>query len=301
MKILVTGSAGFIGSALKQFLEEQEIDVIPFDIKDDLQYDIKDLEMLKKHVSDVDGIVHLAAVSRVITAQEQPHECVSTNIGGITNVLEAARLRGKITPWIIFGSSREVFGEPSVLPVVEDSPKIPINIYGLSKITGEKLCETYARYYGLKVRILRFSNVYTNVNDHMDRVIPKFILKALKGEDLYINGSGEEQFDFTYISDTVNGIWGCIQEIERNDSALDDFNLSIGTPVSLKDLAEIIIKKTDSKSRIMFNDSRYYDVNHFYASPKKAKENLGFSPSISIEKGIELAIQDLRKPSSYAV
>ncbi|MHA1192518.1 MAG: NAD-dependent epimerase/dehydratase family protein, partial [Promethearchaeota archaeon] len=295
MKILVTGSAGFIGSALKQFLEEQEIDVIPFDIKDDLQYDIKDLEMLKKHVSDVDGIVHLAAVSRVITAQEQPHECVSTNIGGITNVLEAARLRGKITPWIIFGSSREVFGEPSVLPVVEDSPKIPINIYGLSKITGEKLCETYARYYGLKVRILRFSNVYTNVNDHMDRVIPKFILKALKGEDLYINGSGEEQFDFTYISDTVNGIWGCIQEIERNDSALDDFNLSIGTPVSLKDLAEIIIKKTDSKSRIMFNDSRYYDVNHFYASPKKAKENLGFSPSISIEKGIELAIQDLRK------
>ncbi|MHA1366770.1 MAG: NAD-dependent epimerase/dehydratase family protein [Promethearchaeota archaeon] len=295
MKILVTGSAGFIGSALKEFLEKQEIDVIPFDIKDDLQCNVKNLEMLKKLVSDVDGIVHLAAVSRVIIAQEQPHECVSTNIGGITNVLEAARLRGKITPWIIFGSSREVFGEPSVLPVVEDSPKIPINIYGLSKITGEKLCETYARYYGLKVRILRFSNVYTSINDHMDRVIPKFILQALKGEDLYINGSGEEQFDFTYISDTINGIWGCIQEIERNDSALDDFNLSIGTPVSLKDLAEIIIKKTDSKSRIMFNDSRYYDVNHFYASPKKARDKLGFTPSISIEEGIKLSIQDLRK------
>ncbi|MHA1747305.1 MAG: NAD-dependent epimerase/dehydratase family protein [Promethearchaeota archaeon] len=295
MKILVTGSAGFIGSALKEFLEKQEIDVIPFDIKDDLQCNVKNLEMLKKLVSDVDGIVHLAAVSRVIIAQEQPHECVSTNIGGITNVLEAARLRGKITPWIIFGSSREVFGEPSVLPVVENSPKIPINIYGLSKITGEKLCETYARYYGLKVRILRFSNVYTSINDHMDRVIPKFILQALKGEDLYINGSGEEQFDFTYISDTINGIWGCIQEIERNDSALDDFNLSIGTPVSLKDLAEIIIKKTDSKSRIMFNDSRYYDVNHFYASPKKARDKLGFTPSISIEEGIKLSIQDLRK------
>lgn len=294
MKILVTGSAGFIGSALKEFLEEQEIDVIPFDIKDDLQYDVKDLEMLKKYVSDVDGIVHLAAVSRVITAQEQPHECVSTNIGGMANVLEAARTRGNNSPWIIFGSSREVFGEPSVLPVVEDSPKIPINIYGLSKITGENLCETYTRYYGLKVRILRFSNVYTSINDHMDRVIPKFILQALKGEDLFINGSGEEQFDFTYISDTVNGIWGCIQEIGRNDSVLDDFNLSIGTPVSLKDLAEIIIEKTDSKSRILFNDSRYYDVNHFYASPKKAKDKLGFTPSISIEEGIKLAIKDLK-------
>ena len=295
MKILVTGSTGFIGSALKEFLEEQEIDIIPFDIKDDLQYDVKDLEMLKKHVSDVDGIVHLAAVSRVITAQEQPHECVSTNIGGMANVLEAARTRGNNTPWVIFGSSREVFGEPSILPVVEDSPKIPINIYGLSKITGENLCETYTRYYGLKVRILRFSNVYTSINDHMDRVIPKFILQALKGEDLFINGSGEEQFDFTYISDTVNGIWGCIQEIERNDSVLDDFNLSIGTPVSLKDLAEIIIEKTDSKSRILFNDSRYYDVNHFYASPKKAKDKLGFTPSISIEEGIKLAIKDLEK------
>ncbi|MHA1671764.1 MAG: NAD-dependent epimerase/dehydratase family protein [Promethearchaeota archaeon] len=295
MKILVTGSAGFIGSALKEFLEGQKINVIPFDIKDDLQYDVKDLEMLKKYVSDVDGVVHLAAVSRVITAQEQPHECVSTNIGGVVNVLEAARIRGNNTPWIIFGSSREVFGEPSVLPVVEDSPKIPINIYGLSKITGENLCETYTRYYGLKVRILRFSNVYTNINDHMDRVIPKFILQALKDEDLHINGSGEEQFDFTYISDTVNGIWGCIQEIERKNFILDDFNLSIGTPVSLKKLAEIIIEKTGSKSNIMFNDSRNYDVNHFYASPKKAKEKLGFTPSISIEKGIELAIQDLQK------
>ena len=112
---------------------------------------------------------------------------------------------------------------------------------------------------------------------------------------MFINGSGEEQFDFTYISDTIYGIWGCIQEIERKDSVLDDFNLSIGIPVSLKKLAEIIIEKTGSKSNIMFNDSRNYDVNHFYASPKKAKEKLGFTPTISIEKGIELAIQDLQK------
>ncbi|MBY9004819.1 MAG: GDP-mannose 4,6-dehydratase [Candidatus Lokiarchaeota archaeon] len=295
MKILITGSAGFIGSALKGFLEEKNISVIPFDIEDDPKYNVKDLGMLKKHISDVDGIVHLAALSRVIIAQEQPHECVSTNIGGVVNVLEAARTRGNNTPWIIFGSSREVFGEPDALPVTESSPKMPINIYGLSKITGENLCETYTRYYGLKVRILRFSNVYTSINDHLDRVIPKFIIQALKGEDLYINGSGEEQFDFTYISDTVNGIWGCIQEIEKNDSILDDFNLSIGTPVSLKKLAELIIKKTESKSHIIFKDSRNYDVNHFYASPKKAQDKLGFSPSISIEEGINLAINDLKK------
>jgi len=295
MKILVTGSAGFIGSVLKKKLENQKTIVIPFDIKDDLQFDVKNLEMLKKHASGVDGIIHLAAVSRVITAQQHPYECISTNIGGVANILEASRTISKNPPWIIFGSSREVFGEPDVLPVTESSPKIPINIYGLSKMTGERLCETYSRYYGLRVRILRFSNVYTNINDHMDRVIPRFILQALRDEDLYINGSGEERFDFTYITDTINGIWGCIKEIENNTTAFDDFNLSIGTPVSLKELAQLIIKKTKSQSSIIFNNPREYDVNHFYASPKKAMQKLGFTPSISIKKGIELAIQDLKK------
>lgn len=291
---MITGSAGFIGTALKEYLEKKSIEVVPFDIKDNPRFDVRDLEIVKNCTSGVEGIIHLAAVSRVITAQEHPHECISTNIGGLSNVLEAARTRNRNAPWIIFGSSREVFGEPEELPVSENSPKEPINIYGLSKITGEELCETYTKYYGLKVRILRFSNVYTGVNDHLDRVIPKFIIRALNGQDLFINGSGEEQFDFTYISDTIKGIWGCIKEIESSKKSLDDYNLSIGTPVSLKKLAEIIIQKTESNSCIRFNESRVYDVNHFYASPDKAKKHLEFSPSISIEEGIELSIRELK-------
>ena len=293
MKILITGSAGFIGSELKQFLEKKQIEVIPFDIKDDPKYDVRNFEMVQEYVSDIKGIIHLAAISRVIIAQEQPYECISTNIGGVSNVLEAARTND-IHPWMIFGSSREVFGEPEILPVSENSPKNPINIYGLSKITGEQLCETYTKYYGLKIRILRFSNVYTSTKDHLDRVIPKFILRALNNQDLYINGSGEEQFDFTYISDTIQGVWGCIKEIEKNKNSLNDFNLSIGTPVSLKKLAEIIIEKTNSRSKIKFNKSREYDVNHFYATPQKAKQYLEFKPSISISKGIDLAINELK-------
>jgi nucleoside-diphosphate-sugar epimerase len=293
-KILVTGSAGFIGSWLREYFEKHDTLVVPYDIKDGPIYDVKDINMLKSYIKNIEGIVHLAAVSRVITAQEQPYECISTNIGGVSNILEAARTKNDNPPWIIFGSSREVFGEPEVFPVTEKTPKIPINVYGLSKITGENLCETYSKYYDLKVRILRFSNVYTGINDHLDRVIPKFILQALRDENLYINGSGEERFDFTYISDVIQGIWGCVEEIRTSNSQLDDFNLSIGTPVSLKELAETIIEKTNSKSKIMFNPSRDYDVNHFYASPKKAVEKIGFEPSISIEEGIELAINDLK-------
>lgn len=99
------------------------------------------------------------------------------------------------------------------------------------------------------------------------------------------------------LTDVIKGIVGCIKEIKASNSPLNDFNLSIGKPVSLKDLAEIIIEKTNSNSKIMFNPSREYDVNHFYASPKKAIQNIGFKPSISIEEGIELAIKDLKDVS----
>ncbi len=295
MKILVTGSAGFIGLALKTYLEGQNISVVPFDIRDAPKYDVRDLEAIKRNIRDVEGIIHLAAVSRVITAQQEPLKCVSTNIGGTLNVLESARTTENEKPWVIFGSSREVFGEPKYLPVTEVSPKTPINIYGISKITGEHLCEIYSKYYNLKIRILRFSNVYTGINDHLDRVIPKFILQALKDENMFINGTGEERFDFTYISDVVKGIWGCIEEIRNSNTPLDNFNLSIGKPVSLKELAEIIVEKTNSNSKIMFNPPRNYDVNHFYASPKKAAEKIGFEPSISIEEGINLAINELKR------
>jgi nucleoside-diphosphate-sugar epimerase len=284
MKILLTGSSGFIGTAIKQLLEEQDIEVVPFDIKDNPLDDVRDFLVLQSKVMGTDGIVHLAAVSRVKIAQENPLECVKTNVGGIINVLESARtLKSEEEhPWVIFGSSREVYGEPVELPVIETSNRKAINVYGVSKLSGEELCKVYAKHYGLKTRVLRFSNVYTGVNDHLDRVIPKFILRAFNKEDLVINGSGEEIFDFTYITDTIRGIWGCIQEIERNLHLYDDFNISTGVPISLRDLAEIIIEKTKSSSRVNYIKSRSYDVNKFYANPGKARKILEFSTKITL-------------------
>ena len=300
MKILLTGSSGFIGTALKQLLEEQNIEVVPFDIKDNPLDDVRDFSALQSKVMGIDGIVHLAAVSRVKIAHENPLECIKTNVGGIINVLESARtlLSEEKHPWVIFGSSREVYGEPVNLPVVETSFRKAINVYGVSKLTGEELCNVYAENYGLKTRVLRFSNVYTGTHDHLDRVIPKFILAAFNKEDLVINGSGEEIFDFTYITDTIHGIWVCIQEIERNSDLFDDFNISTGVPISLKKLAEVIIEKTGSSSRVKYTKSRSYDVNKFYADPGKARKMLGFSPKITLEIGIDLAIEDLKNLSS---
>jgi nucleoside-diphosphate-sugar epimerase len=296
VKILVTGSSGFIGSALKRLLDEKGIKTVTYDIKENPSDDVRDFSSLQSKIKDVNGVIHLAAVSRVKLAHENPLECINTNIGGIINVLESAR---QITsenghPWVIFGSSREVYGESTNLPVVETSARKAINVYGVSKLSGEELCKAYADNYDLKTRVLRFSNVYTGIKDHLDRVIPKFILRAFNSEDLVINGLGEEIFDFTYITDTIQGIWCCVQEIEKRMQLFDDFNLSTGVPISLRALAELIIAKSKSKSKIKFATARSYDVNKFYANPDKARKILGFSPSITIDAGLNFAIEELR-------
>jgi len=300
MKVLLTGSSGFIGSALKRLLEEKGIEVIPFDIKDSPLDDVRDFSALQSKVLGIDGIVHLAAVSRVKIAHDNPLECINTNIGGIINVLESVRLihSDNNFPWVIFGSSREVYGESAILPVNESSARKAINVYGVSKLSGEELCKVYSENYGLKVRVLRFSNVYTGKNDHLDRVIPKFILQSFNDEDLIINGTGEEIFDFTYIDDTIQGIWGCIQEIEKNTHLFDDFNLVTGVPISLKQLADTVLKKTRSKSTVKFTKPRSYDVNKFYASPSKAIKILGFLPKVTFDEGIDLSIAELKRKSS---
>lgn len=292
-KILITGSSGFIGSALRNFLEKQSIEIVPYDLKNVPSNDTRDFANLKEKMRGVDGVVHLAAVSRVILAFNDPLNCINTNVGGTINVLEAARQGHR--PWVIFGSSREVFGESRPLPVTEETPCQPMNVYGIAKIAGENLCKSFSKDYGLKTRAIRFSNVYTGKNDQLDRVIPRFIFQAAKNEDLVINGTGQEIFDFTHIDDTVQGIWGCIQEIEKSQQLYNDFILATGRPVSLQALAEIIIKTFNSQSKIKYAQGRSYDVNKFYADPAKAKQILGFNPSTSLEEGIKKVIEEFKK------
>lgn len=293
MRILLTGSSGFIGSSLRDFLEKKRVRVIAYDLKDSPSNDVRDFSNLKSKMKDVNGVVHLAAVSRVKWGFENPLNCIQTNVGGTINVLVAVRtfLRNK-KPWMIFASSREVFGEPKILPVTEKSPLCPVNVYGVAKVTGEELCRVFSKDYGLKTRVLRFSNVYTGKNDQLDRVVPNFILRALRNEDLVINGNGQETFDFTFIEDTILGIWGCIQKIESSGKLYDDFNLSNGKGITLEELAKIIIKETGSQSKIRYAPSRSYDVNYFYADSSKARTVLGFNPRTELREGIYLAIKE---------
>lgn len=297
MRILLTGSSGFIGRSLRRFLEKKGVEIISYDLGDSPPNNIKDFPNLKEKTEGVDGILHLAALSQPKTTYQDPLSCININIGGTINVLESARVNLKKDgrPWVIFSSSREVFGQVKNLPVTEETPRNPNNIYGISKAAGEDLCRIFSKDYGLKTRVLRFTSVYSGKDDNLERLVPKFIIRAAKNEPLVINGTGQEIFDLTHIDDVTEGIWFCLKEVQKSQKLYDDFILSVGKPVLLKDLAEIIVEETKSQSEIKYSESPSYSTNRCYADCRKAKEILGFEPKITIREGIKLVAQEFKR------
>ncbi len=295
MRILITGSSGFVGRSLKKKLEKKGVEVISYDLDDSPPNNIKDFLNLKLKVEGADGIVHLAGLSQPKLTRQDPLNCININIGGTANVLEAIRQAHGKRPWVIFSSSREVFGEAEILPITEKTPRHPVTIYGLTKRAGEDLCRIFSKDYGLKTRVVCFTSVYSGKDDDLSRVIPRFIIQASKNEPLIINGTGEEIFDFTYIDDATEGIWNCIKEVADGQKLYDDFILSASQPVFLKDLAKIIIKETQSKSEVKYAPTQSYSTTRCYADCQKAKEILGFAPKTNIREGIKLVVKELKE------
>lgn len=295
MKVLITGSSGFIGRSLKRKLEKNGVEVVSYDLDDSPSNNIKDFSNLKSKAEGVDGIVHLAAVSQPKLTRQDPLSCININIGGTANVLEAARLSQNGHPWVIFSSTREVFGEAETLPITEKTLRNPVTIYGLTKRVGEDLCRIFSKDYGLKTRVVCFTSVYSGKEDDLNRVVPKFIIQTAKNEPLTINGTGEEIFDFTYIDDATEGIWDCIKEVSGSQKLHDDFLISAGQPVFLKDLAKIIVEETKSKSEIKYAPAQSFSTTRCYADCRKAKEILGFEPKTNIREGIKLVVKEFKE------
>ena len=311
--ILITGGAGFIGSNVAEtLLKNNGHDVVIVDTvknpvnlvtsMEDITYvrgDIRTEKLIETVLSDYDvgGILHLAAVSRVIWGEENPQKCTDVNINGMKVLLEALKTT-RTRPWLIFGSSREVYGEPTVLPVHESHLKSPINLYGRTKLIGEELVQTYIERLCLQSLTLRFSNVYGNEKDILDRVLPRFTLAALRGEKIEIHG-GNQLLDFTHIRDTVDGIMRTIGLLEKRKNDGDngaapywnDLHLLSGRGASLQDVVRTISKCLQNQPDVVYTDPRTYDVERFYGCPSKAREVIGFTADIPLEKGIQLMIE----------
>lgn len=291
--ILITGTAGLVGTSLANRLLDLGIQVVFCDLRatGDAFGDVCDVEYLRKAARDVDGIVHLAAVTRVVVAEHDPELCVKTNVGGVRNVIDAA-LSQTHKPWLLFASSREVYGEPRVFPVEEDATLSPMNVYGRSKVEGERLVE-HARAIGIRTSIVRLSNVYGSTHDHPDRVVPAFARAAVMGGVLRIDGPNHT-FDFTHIDDVVEGLLVIIRQLSNGESRLPPIHLVSGIPTSLSQLAELAIRLGSSNATMEISDPRAFDVHRFVGSPTRASTILGWKSGIDVETGVAKLLEDFR-------
>ena len=294
-RILVTGSEGLVGRALCQSLEARGHEIVGLDLRGaESEYgDVRDPGRVREAIAGCRGVIHLAAVSRVIWAERAPDDCRRTNIGGLRRVLEAAS--GQPTrPWVLFASSREVYGQPRRLPATEDMPLSPVNVYGRSKVAGERLVDA-ARASGLRTATVRLSNVYGSALDHVDRVVPAFARAAAEGGAIRIDGA-ECTFDFTHIDDTVRGMVAMIERLEAGET-LPPVHLLTGRPTTLRELATMATTAAGTPLPVAEAPPRSFDVSRFHGDPSRARELLGWEPRVGLREGFGRLVRDLRARS----
>jgi nucleoside-diphosphate-sugar epimerase len=286
--ILVTGAAGLVGRHLSARLEREGRAVRRFDVRISGVQDTRDPAALARALEGVTGIVHLAAVSRVVTAQGDPGTCWATNVDALQALLSQA-LEGR-RPWVVFASSREVYGQPTHLPVAEDAPLRPMNIYARSKVAGENLIGE-ARAQGLAANIVRFSSVYGCPLDHADRVAMAFAWTACRGGTMRLDGSGNV-LDFTHIDDVVEALWR-LCEATRAGERLPPLHFVSGKGVSLGDLAALAARHARAPVAMVEAPPRDFDVSHFIGDPARALSLLGWRATTPLETGLSRLIGDM--------
>jgi len=293
-RILITGSSGLVGEALRHALTASGFVVDGLDILaiGSDKGDVKDLERVQSGVADCDGVIHLAAVSRVVWGERDPDLCWATNVGGMQNVLDAAFAQPS-PPWIVFSSSREVYGQPDRLPVTEDFPLHPVNVYASTKVESERLMAA-ARKEGLRASVVRLSNVYGATSDHEDRVIPAFARAAVLGTTLRVDGA-DHTFDFTHRDDTARGLVALVRKLMDGGEAPPPLHFVTGTPTTLGELAALAIELASSDAPIRHAPPRKFDVARFYGSPEQALRVLDWTPRVSLRDGLARLIADFRR------
>jgi nucleoside-diphosphate-sugar epimerase len=290
--ILVTGSSGLIGTALIGCFNAKNIACLGLDLRSPEpadRIDIRDTARLIKIVSGVAGIVHLAAVSRVIDGERDAALCQAVNVVATGKMLDAALALPR-RPWVIYASSREVYGQQDSFPVSEDAKYRPLNTYARSKVDAECLVEE-ARKAGLQTAILRFSTVYGSVDDHVDRVVPAFVAAAVRGGTLRVDGE-ECELDATHVNDVALGICRVVDVLLSGESRLPPIHFVSGQPVSLLGLAKLANEIGGSKGRIVTTTPRTFDVSKFVGNPERARQLLGWEATTDLRTGLAQLARD---------
>lgn len=290
MRTLVTGGAGFIGSHLvDRIATEDGNEVIILDNfstgrHDNLassisriqliEGDIRDRGLLKRIMTDIELVYHLAAQSNVLGAELDLDYSFNTNVVGTYEVLRAAAAAS--VRRVVFTSSREIYGEPGSLPVAESAPIAPKNAYGASKASAEMYCRSFSAQ-GLDVVVLRLANVY-GPRDR-GRVIPLFTELALNGEPLTVFGP-DKTLDFVWIENVIDAL----VEAARCATLATPINVGSGKGITLTELAQRISVLAGNQASVTVVENRKSDVSRFVADVTAGRNLLNLQcPSDPIE------------------
>jgi UDP-glucose 4-epimerase len=300
MYVLVTGGAGFIGSHLVDKLVSSGCNVRVLDnlssgktsnieghLKSGkvelIEGDINNFETVKGAVKGCDAIAHLAAIISVPFSMKNPKLTCETNIGGTLNLLSNAAEKnvGKF----VFISSCAVYGEPKYLPVDEVHPTNPLSPYAESKLLAERYCLGFHERQLLKSVVFRLFNVYgprQGLNEYSG-VITKFIDRLRSGQPLVIYGDGSQTRDFVHVSSVAEAIKNALLGSTGDGEVL---NIGTGKSVSVKELAQTLLKSAHSKLTISYEAPRAGEIKFSYANTSKAKRLLGLESGVCLSDGL---------------
>lgn len=306
MKIVVTGGAGFVGSNLCARLLQEGHSV--FCVDNYITGSARNIEDLLNHPNfrylqqdvtqafsfEADAIFHLASPASPVGYLSHPIETIMANSQGTYQMLEQARKQNAL---FLISSTSEIYGDPLVHPQTEDywgnvNPIGPRACYDESKRLGETLTMEFYRQYSTKTRIVRIFNTYgPNSQPDDGRMIPNFIVQALKNEPLTIYGDGTKTRSICYVSDLVDGL---MRAMFQPDATGEVFNLGNPEEHTVLEYAQTIIRLCNSSSTILYEPSRVDDPERRRPNISKAQQVLGWQVQVGMEEGLRRTIDWFR-------
>ena len=301
--ILIAGGAGFIGINLcKRFLNEGNriicVDNFYTGNKRNLEiFSSENFKLIEHDIitpfdidEDIDEIYNLASPASPFTYQSNPLQTIKTNVHGVFNLLDLAV---KYDAKFLQSSTSEVYGEPLEHPQKESywgnvNPNGIRSCYDESKRCAESICLNYHREYGINLKIARIFNTYGPYMDILDgRVVTNFIIQALKGEDITIYGEGLQTRSFCYIDDLLDGL---IKLMDTGNEFTGPVNLGNTIEFTISDLANKILEKIDSNSKIIYLPQAQDDPTQRKPDISLAKEKLSWQPKVMLDEGLDNTI-----------
>lgn len=314
-RVLITGGLGFLGSTLAHRLTTLGAEITLVDslvpeyggntrniieIEDKVRVniaDVRDEYSMNYLVQGQDYLFNLAGQTSHLDSMHDPYTDLDINCRAQLAILEACRKHNRSIK-VVYASTRQIYGKPDYLPVDEKHPLHPTDVNGINKMAGEWYHILYNNVYGIRSCALRLTNTYgprMRVKDNRQTFLGIWIKRIIDGEPVQIWGTGEQLRDFTYGEDCVDAMLLAATVEEAHGQI---FNLGGSEPISLKDLAQVLIEANGGEGKVDIipfpSERKQIDIGDYYSDYRFAQSRLGWQPQINLREGLERTLEFYR-------